>query len=706
MRRWMPYPFVRFVVFFIAGILGGIYLEGWIMAAFILFVTATVLYLLFQIVSSKGIYQYFVLPIGICGFFVLLSLGYINVYLSDEKNKATHLLHETSLNYKYPQYYQATVIAPLKEKERSFGTLVQLEATKADSSWKAVTGKILVYIKKDSLLTAESVKYGDRVLIKMTPHSIKGPLNPNAFDYKQFLRYQNIHFNAYISMDDLHMVGHEGTSLHGLAIRFQHACAEIIRKNISNKEAAGIVLSLVLGLKDDLEQPIKTAYASAGVMHILAVSGLHVGIFYSILLFVLGWLNYGKFKWVFALVCLVVLWAYAFTTGLSPSVLRAVTMFSSIIIAKAFARQYNVYNAIAASAFFLLCYDPFLIMSVGFQLSYIAVLGIILLHSKFYKLLSIENRFIDAIWQMTCVSLAAQLAVLPLSIYYFHQFPVYFLLANLLVIPAAFVMLALSIALLVFHFIPGAEWLLGNVLELLVVWVNKFVYFVNTLPHSNLSGMQINGWQVVFLMGILIGGLVFLKFRKFATLTCIVILFGSFQMVELLQHWDSSEKSITYYSSKTTGVVGLNEGSFMRLLITSGDSLESEDYEYNVKPSILGKPIDKIGWPRALRHDSVLQKTAFEYGVAMVWNGKRLVVIDKKVPENWQLGYDTACDVLILENNAAGDLTALPSNLFFEALIIGNSNTYTVANRFKNGVESEDLKIFFPKEEGAFVMSW
>src|SRR5690606_8921648 len=204
----------------------------------------------------------------------------------------------------------------------------------------------------------------------------------------------------------------------------------------------------------------------------------------------------------------------------------------------------------------------------------------------------------------------------------------------------------------------------------------------------------------------LIGGLVFLKFRKFATLACIIILFGSFQMAELLQHWDSSEKSITYYSSKTTGVVGLNEGNFMKLLITSGDSLESEDYEYNVKPSILGKPIDNIGWPRALRHDSVLQKTAFKYGVAMVWNGKRLVVIDKKIPENWQLAYDTACDVLILENNAAVDLTALPSNLFFEALIIGNSNTYTVANRFKNGVESEDLKIFFPKEEGAFVMSW
>src|SRR5690606_4756086 len=111
-----------------------------------------------------------------------------------------------------------------------------------------------------------------------------------------------------------------------------------------------------------------------------------------------------------------------------------------------------IYNAIAASAFFLLCYDPFLIMSVGFQLSYIAVLGIIFLFPKFYHILSIENKLLDAIWQTSCVSLAAQLAVLPLSIYYFHQFPVYFLLANLLVIPAAFAMLALSIGLLVFHF--------------------------------------------------------------------------------------------------------------------------------------------------------------------------------------------------------------------------------------------------------------
>ncbi len=706
MRKWVPYPFVRFTFYLILGILAGLYLEGWIQAVSILAALSLAFYISLQVLSSRGIHQYYAFPIGICAFFALILLGYINVYLSDEKNNPAHLFHKGSTVSQQAYYYQAKVIEPLKEKEKSFSTLMEVEAMQVDGVWEKAAGKILLYVKKDSLLHAGSIKYGDRILINMRAQLIKGPMNPNAFDYRKFLRYQNIHFNAFASFNEVHILENDGNDLYGWALRAQQACAEIIRKNIRNKEATGIVLSLVLGFKDDLEQPVKTAYASAGVMHILAVSGLHVGIFYSILSFLLSWLNQGKSKWLFALICLTVLWSYAFITGLSPSVLRAVTMFSSIIIAKAFARQSNIYNAIAASAFFLLCYDPFLIMSVGFQLSYIAVLGIIFLFPKFYHILSIENKFLDAIWQTSCVSLAAQLAVLPLSIYYFHQFPVYFLLANLLVIPAAFAMLALSIGLLVFHFIPWAERLIGVVLEFLVIWVNKFVYFVNTLPHSNLSNLYINSWQVALLMGIIIGFLTFTKFRKFSILVGIAGFICCYQVVEILHQSKIQDRSLVYYSTNAASVIGLSDGNFVKLLIASGDSLSKDDYEYNIKPSLLGKVVDEEGLSVSLAGDTLTQKASFRYGFVMVWNGKRVVIIDKKVPENWQLQHEVRTDLLILENDALDDLAALPENLVYDKLVIGNSNSYRVTNRLKSGFLSEDAKIIFPKEEGAFSLSW
>ncbi len=704
MRRWVPYPFVRFTIYFIAGILTSLYLEGWIQAIAVLGLLAMAIYVVLQILSSRGVHQYFVLPIGVCGFFALFCLGYINVFLSDDTNAPAHLIHKPTDIYQNAHAYQAKVVEPLKEKEKTFSTLVELEAIRRDSIWEKAVGKVLVYIKKDSL-SSEALKYGDRIVVNMRIQAVSGPKNPNAFDYRKYLAYQNVHFTAFTTLADVWVLQNKGNDVFGFAFRAQQACAEIIRKNIRDREAAGIVLSLVLGLKDDLEQPLKTAYASAGVMHILAVSGLHVGIFYAILLFLLGWMNHGKYKWLFALVCLLVLWTYAFITGLSPSVLRAVTMFSSIIIAKAFARQYNVYNAIAASAFFLLCYNPFLIMSVGFQLSYTAVLGIVFLFQKFYQIFSIENRFLDAVWKMTSVSLAAQVAVFPLSVYYFHQFPVYFLLANLFVIPAAFAILVLGIGLLVLHFLPGADWLIGIVLEFFVLWVNKFVYFVNTLPQSNLSNLYISGWQVVFLTGMIIGLLIFSSVRKFGVLVGVVFLFCCFQVADILHQLENQNKSMTYYSSKTAGIVGLSEGDYSKLVVVSGDSLGKEDFEYNIKPSLLGKPAAEEEFLLDASVGNLHNKVDFAYGSLMVWNEKKIMVIDKKIPENWQLSHEVRVNLLILENNAVNNLASLPGNLVYDKLILGNSTSYHVAMRLKNGF-TEGTDIVFPKEDGAFTMVW
>ena len=704
MRRWVPYPFVRFTIYFITGILTGLYLESWIQVITVLGLLAVVIYLLLQLFSSRGVHQYFVLPIGICGFFVLFCLGYINVFLSDETNSPGHLVRKSNDMHQKVHAYQAIVVEPLKEKEKTFSTLLQLEAIRRDSTWEKAVGKVLVYIKKDSL-SFKRLEYGDRILINMTVQAVSGPKNPNAFDYQKYLAYQNVHFTAFTSQTDYSVVENKGLDVFGLAFRAQQACAEIIRKSFQDKDAAGIVMSLVLGLKDDLEQPLKTAYASAGVMHVLAVSGLHVGIFYAILLFLFGWMNHGKYKWLFALVCLLVLWAYAFITGLSPSVLRAVTMFSSIIIAKAFARQYNVYNAIAASAFFLLCYNPFLIMSVGFQLSYTAVLGIVFMFQKFYQIFSIENRFLDAAWKMTSVSLAALVAVFHLSVYYFHQFPVYFLLANLFVIPAAFAILVLGIALLVFHFIPGAGSLLGIVLEFFVLWVNRFVYFVTSLPQSNLSNLHMSGWQVVFLTGMIIGLLIFTSVRKFGVLVGVVFLFCCFQVAEILHQSEGQNKSITYYSTQAAGVVGLSEGEFSKLVVISGDSLRREDFEYNIKPSLLGKPAAEEEFFFDTSLTNFANKVDFAYGSLMVWNGNKMMIIDKKIPENWQLGNEVKVNLLILENNAINNLASLPGNLVYDKLIIGNSVSYYVARRL-TADSIEDSKIVFPKEDGAFTMVW
>lgn len=708
MRRWVPYPFVRFVIFFICGILAGIYYAEMVNLVIVLLLISVLAYVVLQFSAYKISHQYFALPIGTSAFIILLALGYLNVSFYNEKSESSHISNSVTVNLEGFKVYKAKILESLEEKEKSFGTLAMIEAVWNDSIWLKRSGKVLLYIKKDSVLKSSTYSFGDKVLFKAKLQDINKPLNPDVFDYRAYLSYQNIFQNAFVSSNNIRLyreAGHAG--IYGSALRTQCFLAEIIENNIDNKEAENIILSLVLGKKDDLDQPIKDAYTSAGVVHILAVSGLHVGIIYAIFSFLLAWLNKGNTRWLFAAICIAMLWVYAFITGLSPSVLRAVTMFSFIIIARAFAKQYNIYNAIAASAFLLLCYNPFLIMSVGFQLSYTAVLGIVFFYARFYSVFNFDNRLLDFCWKMASVSLAAQVAVLPLSVYYFHQFPVCFLLANLVIIPAAFLMLVLGISLLAFHFIPFLGPLISTTLEYVVIYANKFVYEIASMPFHKIDGLLINEVQVFVLFAILVGVLVFINKKRFSVIVAIVLLIFIFQAIIIINHpLIAVDKKLVYYSNNATGVLGLYQGNYAHLVKTGGEDLNIDDFGYNIKPSMVKSGLDYDITNILGEVDSVNLKTnAFKYGLAAVWNSRKLLVLNNKVDGEWQLKRDINIDVLILENNAINSLNQLPSSLKFDYLIIGNSNAYKVANRLVKDAKAKKFRWAYPKEEGAWVVN-
>lgn len=709
MRRWVPYPFVRFVIFFICGILAGIYYSGIVQPVVILFLISVLANVVLQFCTYKTSHHYLALPLGICAFIILLALGYLNASFYNEKADSSHISNIETINQNKIKVYRAKLIEPLEVKEKSFGTLVKLEAVRNDSIWLTASGRVLLYIKKDSVLKSSSYSYGDEILFKARLQDIEEPLNPGVFDYKAYLGYQNIFQNAFVSYKYIKLYrASEKASFYGAALRTQHILAEIIKDNIDDKDAENIILSLVLGMKDDLEQPLKDAYTNAGVIHILAVSGLHVGIIFAIFSTLLSWLNKGNTRWLFAVICIAVLWAYAFITGLSPSVLRAVTMFSFIILAKAFAKQYNIYNAIAASAFLLLCYNPYLILSVGFQLSYTAVLGIVFLYTRFYNIFNFENRLLDFCWKMTSVSLAAQVAVMPLSVYYFHQFPVYFLLTNLIIIPAAFLMLVLGISLLAFHFIPFLGPLISATLEYVVIYANKFVYEIALMPFHKIDGLYINEVQAFVLFAILVCVLIFINKKQFSVLAAIALLILIFQALVIINNpLIAVDEKLVYYSNKTTGVLALYQGNNSSLLLTGGKDLSEEDFDYEIKPSMIKSGLD-YDFKKALSvsDKKYLKTKTSKFGLVAVWNSKKLLVLNNKIDGEWHLKKDLRIDVLILENNAINNLKQLPSSLKFDYIIIGNTNAYEVANSLVRDAKAKKYRWAYPKKEGAWVANF
>ncbi|HYG19850.1 MAG TPA: ComEC/Rec2 family competence protein, partial [Ohtaekwangia sp.] len=441
---WIPYAFIRIVVFFIAGILVGIYYPESIPLeyAVILFFSSVGAYFLIAYLSRFA-KQKMINP-GFAGLLAILLAGYLNVHLKTDADRDDHFARLSD----QPGYYKAVVTGYATERNKTWRMEVRVTAVKQDSAWQVSTGMVMLYLSKADF--TEPFEYGDVLLVNGSPQAVKPPSNPGEFDYQKFLSYKNIYHQHFLRKGNVARIGSvPDNPVTKLAIDARIWADSTLRKFVSGEREQAIASALVLGITDGLDNDLLNAYAATGAMHVLAVSGLHISIIYLIILTLFKPFNKSvSGRWTLAFISLLILWIYAFITGLSPSVLRAVTMFSFVALAKPWKQKVNIYNTLGASAFFLLLFDPYMIMSVGFQLSYLAVLGIVYIQPKMYLLWEPKHRLVDQIWKVTTVSIAAQIATLPLGLLYFHQFPNYFLLANLLVIPGSFIVLVGGLAIL------------------------------------------------------------------------------------------------------------------------------------------------------------------------------------------------------------------------------------------------------------------
>src|SRR5690606_17140896 len=291
----------------------------------------------------------------------------------------------------------------------------------------------------------------------------------------------------------------EGNPLISYALQLRQKLVKRFSRFIENKDAAAVASTLILGYRADLSREVLNAYAATGTMHVLSVSGMHVGILFFFLDFMLKWMNKRKsLRILKTLLLLAIIWLYALITGFSAAVCRAALMLSFVIVGKAIHRRTNTYNLLAISAVMLLIYNPYFLLDVGFQLSYLAVAGLIYFYSNIYHAFYVENFFAAKTWSCISLSLAAQLATFPLSMYYFHQFPFYFLLSNLFIILPTVVIMYSG---LLFALLPldAFSTFTGWILERTISFTNSVLAVIENLPLSVISSIWINPWEYVLL---------------------------------------------------------------------------------------------------------------------------------------------------------------------------------------------------------------
>ena len=343
--------------------------------------------------------------------------------------------------------YRACVLNPPALKNRYYKTELQIEAANISGSWYSIDTKITATIECDSL--AEKLKAGQTIEFAAQIDSLNAPKNPFGFDYANYLQNNGIHGSIFLKSGKWQIVSTEVRGLRRYALNIRQRLIGLFKDAGLSGNELGLASTLVLGYKNDIDSEVKQAYMNAGAMHVLAVSGMHVGIVYlalDLLMIVFG----GKrFYWFKQFLIILLLWAYAFITGLSPSVMRATIMFTVVIVGKIFNRGTSVYNSLAFAAICILVNDPSMLFKPSFQLSCVAVTGIVFYQPRIAKIIKVRNKALNYLWQLTSVSIAAQIATMPFCLYYFERTPVYFWLSNIVVSPGATVLIVLAMMLLI-----------------------------------------------------------------------------------------------------------------------------------------------------------------------------------------------------------------------------------------------------------------
>lgn len=466
--RIVKFPLIPCVLFLALGIITGFVFKiniTYLLPSLLLSFIGLIVLLKTSKTNLKPLY------FGFMTYFIALQIGAFLFYTHYDPNHKNHYSKITTNDICIIHGTVKNVIKPSAKKNKYIVTINSLNN-------KASTGKFLLYFPKDS---KTNIIPGSEVLLKTKLYPIKGSYNPFQFDYGKYMEKQNIFHQVYGDENNISIV-HQTKNLNYYLYTFRNKLSNNFAIQNFTPKTQAVLNALLFGQRILLDSETIEAYSNTGVIHILAISGLHVGIFFLILSFLLQPLNTNKKgKLIKLFLILMFLWSFAFISGLSASVTRAVIMFTILSIGKHYNQQNNTLNTVAFSALLLLCYNPNYIFDVGFQLSYAAVIAIVLLNPFFKYFYFTKNKIVKYSTDIMLVSLTAQIGVLPLSIYYFNQFPILFLVANIVVIPLTIIILFTGLATLVITpFFTSIALALGKILSLLIETMNTYITWIAT----------------------------------------------------------------------------------------------------------------------------------------------------------------------------------------------------------------------------------
>jgi competence protein ComEC len=463
------------------------------------------------------------------------------------------VMEKHSPGFDQNDYYLAEVCQKPAEKAKTYQSILRIQ-----SRLLIKPEKVIAYFSKENFDT--TLITGDQIILLAIPQEIKNMGNPFEFNYREMMHNKGIYYSLYLQPGTYHKTGKKIDRFSYLSERVRDKLVALLAATKIEKEERSVVSALTLGYRTELEPETRDYFASTGAMHVLAVSGLHVGLIYLIISSLLSGINRGKIgSVIYPASMIICLWTYAFITGFSPSVQRATVMFTFIIAGNILRRPVNIYNSLSASALVLILHDPDIIFEVGFQLSYLAVFGIVLLQPPIAAILRVKNKILKWAWALFTVSVAAQLATFPLGLLYFNQFPNFFWLSNFFVIPAATAIIWLAFGFFVLSPFPVIPGILAQIIQFITSLMLNALKWISGLPHAVSEGIIYSHTQTWIIYGLIAAFVVYLFLKNKIWLFAGLMLLITFQISAIWTKYGLINQRIVYvYNSNNTLIHFIN----------------------------------------------------------------------------------------------------------------------------------------------------
>jgi competence protein ComEC len=572
------FPLIRFTFWFVIGILTAFYTQlNWILSLAMFGLSFLVLgWTFFK--STKSYYPSISFGIGL--YCLSFTLGTSITTLHNPTFKNLHYtLNET--NFETEKTFHLTLIEKLKNSpkfDRFYANVISIDD-------KNSSGKIVLNIKNDTSITQLNI--GNQLLVKgQLLHHFKTN-NPDQFDYGKYIETKGIYGQIYCSANTIKINKKSHKNLSYFTAKFRNTIIENLQDSGFEKEALAVVVALILGQQQDISSETLRDYQYAGAVHILSVSGLHVGFILMFITFLLKPIpNTTLGNTTKLVISIISLWLFAFVAGLAPSVVRSTVMFTFIAIGMHLNKNTNSFHTTIVSMLIILLFEPMFLFDIGFQLSYLAVIFILWLQPLFASFWQPNNKIAKYLWEIVTVSFAAQIGTLPLSIYYFHQFPGLFFITNLVLIPFLSIIMALGTLLMIFAYFNIIPILLSKTVESLITIVNWIIARIASLEDFIFTDIPLSFTLMIIAYGIIITWTLWFKKPTHKLLLLGLSTIILFQSILVYTKWQSEQNNeFLVFNAMKKSILGIRNGS--SLTVFTSEEIRNNSFDYRMLHTFL-----------------------------------------------------------------------------------------------------------------------